>query len=261
MGENDSHSDQLAAPVSVRKSSEQIDHFSILSSPIPIDKPVLTVNQLSFGYGQKLAINSISFQLKPGTLTALVGPNGAGKSTLLHLLQGRLPCCDGCVKCNGSVALMPQKAAIDWSFPITVQQMVKLGKTSNKRSKEGRSVEQLLNLVGMAGMESRRLNQLSGGQQQRVLLARALIQESDILLLDEPYSAIDPPTRAHLLDVMRQQAEVGQTLLVSSHDWGKALDSYDRVLVIDRHLVANGTPAQVRNTISDMDSVMGDCCG
>jgi len=156
---------------------------------------------------------------------------------------------------------MPQKAAIDWSFPITVQQMVKLGKTSNTRSKEGRSVEQLLNLVGMAGMEYRRLNQLSGGQQQRVLLARALIQESDILLLDEPYSAIDPPTRAHLLDVMRQQAEVGQTLLVSSHDWGKALDSYDRVLVIDRHLVANGTPAQVRNTISDMDSVMGDCCG
>ena len=156
---------------------------------------------------------------------------------------------------------MPQKAAIDWSFPITVQQMVKLGKTSNRRSKEGRSVEQLLKLVGMAGMESRRLNQLSGGQQQRVLLARALIQESDILLLDEPYSAIDPPTRAYLLDVMRQQAEVGQTLLVSSHDWGKALDSYDRVLVIDRHLVANGTPAQVRNTISDMDGRMGDCCG
>ena len=156
---------------------------------------------------------------------------------------------------------MPQKAAIDWSFPITVQQMVKLGRPSKKSNQTGRSVAQLLQLAGMAGMESRRLNQLSGGQQQRVLLARALIQQSDILLLDEPYSAIDPPTRAHLLDVMRQQAEVGQTLLVSSHDWGKALDSYDRVLVIDGHLVADGTPAQVRNTISDMDSVMGDCCG
>lgn len=232
-----------------------------MSLPISTGNPVLTASQLSFGYGQNLAINSVSFQLEPGTLTALVGPNGAGKSTLLHLLQGRLACCDGCVMCKGSIALMPQKAAIDWSFPITVEQMVKLGKTSRRKSKEGRSVEQLLDLVGMAGMGSRRLNQLSGGQQQRVLLARALIQESDILLLDEPYSAIDPPTRAHLLDVMRQQAETGQTLLVSSHDWGKALDSYDRVLVIDRHLVANGTPTQVRNTISEMDNVMGDCCG
>ena len=232
-----------------------------MSLPRSTASPVLTADQLSFGYGQKLAIDSISFNLESGTLTALVGPNGAGKSTLLHLLQGRLACCEGCVKCNGSVALMPQKAAIDWSFPITVQQMVKLGRPSKKSNQTGRSVAQLLQLVGMAGMESRRLNQLSGGQQQRVLLARALIQQSDILLLDEPYSAIDPPTRAHLLDVMRQQAEVGQTLLVSSHDWGKALDSYDRVLVIDGHLVADGTPAQVRNTISDMDSVMGDCCG
>ena len=112
----------------------------------------------------------------------------------------------------------------------------------------------------MNGMGSRRLNQLSGGQQQRVLLARALMQNANVLLLDEPCSAIDPPTRAHLLQVMRQQADRGQTLLVSSHDWGKALDSYDRVLVINKQLVANGTPSEVRSTITDMDGMMGDCC-
>tara|TARA_Y100001938_G_scaffold26624_1_gene35796 strand:- start:493 stop:963 length:471 start_codon:yes stop_codon:yes gene_type:complete len=155
---------------------------------------------------------------------------------------------------------MPQKAAIDWSFPITVEQMVKLGQPSRPASASSQSVDSLLEQVGMNGMGSRRLNQLSGGQQQRVLLARALMQNASVLLLDEPCSAIDPPTRAHLLQVMRQQADRGQTLLVSSHDWGKALDSYDRVLVINKRLVADGTPSEVRSTITDMDGMMGDCC-
>ena len=222
---------------------------------------MLRAQQLSFGYKDQLAIDQISFELQPGSLTALVGPNGAGKSTLLHLLQGRLSSRSGEVHCNGTIALMPQKSAIDWSFPITVEQMVKLGQAPAQRRHQKQNIGQLLELVGMAGLESRRLNQLSGGQQQRVLLARALMQGSDVLLLDEPCSAIDPPTRTHLLQVMRQQADSGQTLLVSSHDWGKALDSYDRVLAIDRRLIVHGTPSEVRETISDMDGMMGGCCG
>ena len=208
-----------------------------------------------------MVIDGVSFELSNGTLTALVGPNGAGKSTLLHLLQGRLRQTSGAVQCNGTIALMPQKAAIDWSFPITVEQMVKLGHPPGQASTPSPCVDTLLEQVGMSGMGSRRLNQLSGGQQQRVLLARALMQNASVLLLDEPCSAIDPPTRAHLLQVMRQQANRGQTLLVSSHDWGKALDSYDRILVINKHLLANGTPSEVRSTITDMDGLMGDCCG
>ena len=208
-----------------------------------------------------MAIDGVSFALSDGTLTALVGPNGAGKSTLLHLLQGRLRQTSGAVQCNGTIALMPQKAAIDWGFPITVEQMVKLGKPSDQTPTASQCVNSLMEQVGMRGMGSRRLNQLSGGQQQRVLLARALMQNASVLLLDEPCSAIDPPTRAHLLQVMRQQADRGQTLLVSSHDWGQALDSYDRVLVINKHLIANGTPSEVRNTITDMDGLMGHCCG
>ena len=208
-----------------------------------------------------MVIDGVSFELSNGTLTALVGPNGAGKSTLLHLLKGRLRQTSGAVQCNGTIALMPQKAAIDWSFPITVEQMVKLGHPPGQASTPSPCVDTLLEQVGMSGMGSRRLNQLSGGQQQRVLLARALMQNASVLLLDEPCSAIDPPTRAHLLQVMRQQANRGQTLLVSSHDWGKALDSYDRILVINKHLLANGTPSEVRSTITDMDGLMGDCCG
>jgi zinc/manganese transport system ATP-binding protein len=114
----------------------------------------------------------------------------------------------------------------------------------------------------MDQLAQRRLSDLSGGQQQRVLLARALMQQTGVLLLDEPCSAIDPPTREHLLSVMREQADAGQTLLVSSHDWGSALDSYDKVLVLDNKLLANGTPSEVREKLSDMTCMMGShCCG
>lgn len=206
-------------------------------------------------------IADVNLDLKPGTLTALVGPNGAGKSTLLHLLQGRLQATSGSVQCNGRIALMPQRASIDWSFPITVAAMVNLGKTSSNPKNETPPTEAVLERLGIMDMGRRRLSQLSGGQQQRVLLARALMQNSDVLLLDEPCSAIDPPTREHLLDVMRQQASSGQTLLISSHDWGSALDLYDRVIVLDRQILANGTPGDVREKLTDISCMMGtNCC-
>ena len=205
-------------------------------------------------------IEDVNLDLKPGTLTALVGPNGAGKSTLLHLLQGRLNPASGSVQCNGRIALMPQRASIDWSFPITVAAMVNLGKSRSRQSKQAPRTDTILDQLGIKELEYRRLSQLSGGQQQRVLLARALKQNSDVLLLDEPCSAIDPPTREHLLDVMRQQASSGQTLLVSSHDWGRALDRYDRVVVLDRQILANGTPEDVRDKLSDISNVIGTNC-
>jgi len=222
-------------------------------------KGQLTAKALSYRYGTALTVERVDLDLQPGTLTALVGPNGAGKSTLLHLLQGRLNPSEGSFRCNGSIALMPQRAAIDWTFPITVREMVRLGQ-SNRH--DPTTAEAILERVGMGDMRTRRLNQLSGGQQQRVLLARALMQQSDVLLLDEPCSAIDPPSREHLLGVMRQQASSGQTLLVSSHDWGSALDSYDRVVVLDRKVLAAGSPADVRDKPNDMTCLMGShCCG
>jgi len=225
----------------------------------------LAARNLSYSYGPKPTLERVDLELQPGTLTALVGPNGAGKSTLLHLLHGRLQPSGGTFECCGSIGLMPQRAAIDWTFPITVRDMVRLGQTNKRRKDNSQgttTAETLLERVGMGEMRGRRLNQLSGGQQQRVLLARALMQQSDVLLLDEPCSAIDPPSREHLLGVMRQQASSGQTLLVSSHDWGSALDSYDRVVVLDRRVLAAGSPAEVRNQLNDMACLMGShCCG
>ena len=220
----------------------------------------LKASGLCFSYRNRVVIDHVSVDLKPGSLTALVGPNGAGKSTLLHLLQGRLQASQGTLQCDASIALMPQRAAIDWTFPITVLEMVKLGRSSTQKPRGSGDAVQLLDRVGMSDMRHRRLSQLSGGQQQRMLLARALLQQTGVLLLDEPCSAIDPPTREQLLGVMRQQADSGQTLLVSSHDWGSALDSYDRVIVLDSKILAYGTPNEVRESLSDMTCMMGSHC-
>ena len=230
-----------------------------MTEPHSSIKGHLAARDLSYSHGPKSTLERVDLELQPGTLTALVGPNGAGKSTLLHLLHGRLQPSGGTFECCGSIGLMPQRAAIDWTFPITVRDMVRLGQTKRLGTT---TAETLLERVGIEEMRGRRLNQLSGGQQQRVLLARALMQQSDVLLLDEPCSAIDPPSREHLLGVMRQQANSGQTLLVSSHDWGSALDSYDRVVVLDRRVLAAGSPAEVRDQLNDMACLMGShCCG
>ena len=223
---------------------------------------VLSTTELCFSYGSRKTVDSVNLQLQAGTLNALVGPNGAGKSTLLHLLEGRLKPSQGTVSSSKPIGLMPQRAAIDWSFPITAQEMVRLGTPNKGTTTSANHCDQLLERVGMASMGARRLSELSGGQQQRILLARALMQQTEILLLDEPCSAIDPPTREHLLKVMREQANAGQTLLVSSHDWGSALDSYDQVVVMDGQILANGSPNTVREKLSDLTCMMGSsCCG
>ena len=223
---------------------------------------VLSTTELSFSYGSRKTVDRVNLRLRAGTLTALVGPNGAGKSTLLHLLEGRLKPSNGAINSTKRIGMMPQRASIDWSFPITAHDMVQLGVTKKGNTTDQIRCDQLLERVGMGAMGDWRLSQLSGGQQQRVLLARALMQQTDILLLDEPCSAIDPPTREHLLKVMRDQAEAGQTLLVSSHDWGSALDSYDQVVVMDGQILANGSPDTVREKLSDLTCMMGShCCG
>ena len=221
----------------------------------------LAVHQLSVRRGSDLAIEAVSFELQRGSLTALVGPNGAGKSTLLQAIAGQLPLELGSIELDGQpltlpmarrqLALMPQRGEIAWSFPITVRALVGLGRLVATRP-GCCDVEAALQRVGLTDLAKRRLDQLSGGQQQRALLARTLVQPAQVLLLDEPCAAIDPPARTALLQVMGQLRDAGLTLLVSSHDWGHDLDAYDRVLVLDRRLLADGTPQQVRQALGDL---------
>ena len=232
-------------------------------------RAVLRVRNLSVRRGGQLALERVSFTLPAGTITALVGPNGAGKSTLLQAIEGQLPLAEGSIELDGQplnastarrqLALMPQRGEIAWSFPINVRELVALGRLAAQRP-GCCDVEAALQRVGLAALAGRRLDQLSGGQQQRALLARTLVQPARLLLLDEPCAAIDPPARTELLQVMRQLSDAGLTLLVSSHDWGRDLDTYDRVLVLERRLLADGTPQQVRQALGDLQ-VGNHCCG
>lgn len=219
--------------------------------------------------GPTLALEDVSFELQAGSLTALVGPNGAGKSTLLQAIAGQLPLAGGRIQFGGTelsppsarqaIALMPQRGEIAWQFPISVQGLVNLARRPGGDS-SCCEVEAVLQRVGISGLAKRRLDQLSGGQQQRALLARTLLQPAELLLLDEPCAAIDPPSRTALLQLMGQLRDTGLTLLVSSHDWGPDLDAYDRVLVLDHRLLADGTPHQVRHALGDL-RVGNHCCG
>jgi zinc/manganese transport system ATP-binding protein len=246
---------------------QSVDRLSQLDGSI-LGEPVLRAEGVDVQYGDRVVLENVAMTLHSGTLTALVGANGAGKSTLLHVLQGQLrPRC-GSVYCDGDpieecrerVVLMPQRSRIDWSFPISVRDLVDLG-SMNGQSLGCCDREAALQRVGLSALAHRRLDSLSGGQQQRALLARSLVQPSRMLLLDEPCAAIDPPSRDQLLLLMRQLADAGHTLLVSSHDWGEALDSYDRVIVLDRSVLADGPPAEVRRSLKGLVNPGNHHCG
>ena len=224
--------------------------------------PSLIAENLTYSYSTQIppALNKVSLRLEPGTLTALVGPNGAGKSTLLSLLQGSSRPDQGEVTVGGKqlihnrsqVALMPQRGKLNWSFPITVEGLVALGRVNHSKS-TCCELEAALQRVGISHLAKRRLDSLSGGQQQRALLAKTLMNPANIFLLDEPCSALDPPAKEDFLIIIRQLADSGLTVFVSSHDWGTSLNAYDQVVVLDKIILASGNPKEVQEKLSSIN--------
>ena len=242
----------------------------------------LVAENLTYSYTKKSkpALNKVSVEIKPGTLTALVGPNGAGKSTLLKILQGQNAPDKGEIKIDGEnlhrsrslVALMPQRSSMNWKFPITVEKLVSLGQIKYSKSKSNTpfqiktllaypnawinkccELEATMQRVGIANLANRRLDSLSGGQQQRALLAKTLMSPAKIFLLDEPCAALDPPATEDFLKIVRQLADVGLSLVVSSHDWGESLNKYDQVIVLDKTVLAVGSPDSIKDKLNDIN--------
>ena len=224
--------------------------------------PRLIAQNLTYSYSSKIkpALSKVSLELEPGTVTALVGPNGAGKSTLLSLLQGSSKPDQGEITVDGKplinnrsqVALMPQRGKLNWNFPITVEGLVSLGRVNHSKS-TCCELEAALQRVGISHIAKRRLDALSGGQQQRALLAKTLMNPAKIFLLDEPCSAFDPPAKEDFLLIIRQLADSGLTIFVSSHDWGTSLNSYDKVVALDKIILASGKPEEVQEKLSSIN--------
>ena len=222
----------------------------------------LIAENVTYSYSSKIkpALSEVSLKLEPGTLTALVGPNGAGKSTLLSLLQGNSKPDKGTITVGGKplindrsqVALMPQRGKLNWNFPITVEGLVSLGRVNHSKS-TCCELEAALQRVGISHLARRRLDALSGGQQQRALLAKTLMNPAKIFLLDEPCSAFDPPAKEDFLLIIRQLADSGFTVFVSSHDWGTSLNAYDKVVALDKIILASGSPQEVQEKLSSIN--------
>ena len=232
---------------------------------------MLEIHRLSVNYRGIQALDSISVTLMAGELVGLIGPNGAGKSTLIKALLGLVPLQSGRVIFKGTllprqrqiVAYVPQRSQIDWDYPITVWSVVMMACTATlgwlrqSSRKTHLIVRQALDRVGMLELRHRPIGQLSGGQQQRVFLARALAQQAELFLFDEPFTGVDQKTEAIMLDVFTELKAQGKTLLVCSHEWGQALQRYDRLLLLNQKLLANGTPQSVM-TLENIQRAYGE---
>ena len=220
---------------------------------------MLEVSNLSVNYRHTWAIKNVSFQLQPGQITALLGANGAGKSTLFKAVLGLVSVRNGTItwakqpvcKQLKKVAYVPQRSQIDWDYPITVEKVVMMGRNVStgwfkSHSRQAKfKVNQAIERVGMGQYRQRQISELSGGQQQRVFLARAIAQEADLLLLDEPFSNVDQQTETIIFEIFAELKAQNKTVLVISHDLSQTLDNYDQLLLLNKKLVASGSPAKV----------------
>ncbi|OLP16578.1 manganese ABC transporter ATP-binding protein [Leptolyngbya sp. 'hensonii'] len=220
---------------------------------------MLDVSNVSVNYGEVQALERVSFRLPEGSLVGLIGPNGAGKSTLIRSLLSLIPLEGGQVLYQGQplrrqrrrVAYVPQRSQIDWDYPITVWNVVMMGRTAHLGwfHSPGPATRDLvqaaLQRVEMEHLRHRQIGELSGGEQQRVFLARALAQQADVFLLDEPLAGVDKRTEALLFEVYAELKAQHKILLISCHEWGAGLNRYDRLLLLNRWLIAEGFPEQV----------------
>lgn len=215
---------------------------------------IIEIEDLHVSYDGKRALSNIFLRFEAGYRYGILGPNGSGKSTLLKAILGLIEDFQGQIKVLGGpvqevrkrVVYVPQRSEIDFSFPATVRDVVLMGRYPHKRvfsritAEDQRKVDRALEELGITNLQKRQIGELSGGQQQRTFLARALAQEAEVLLLDEPFVGVDIPTEEKIIEVLRKLSDEGKTLLVVHHDLQAVPDYFDQVVLLNQRLVAAG---------------------
>ena len=218
------------------------------------------------------AIRDISFTLQGRTVCALVGVNGSGKSTLFNTIMGIIRPQSGCVRVNGlpvaqamrqnGIAYVPQSENIDWHFPILVKDVVMLGRYGHMgllrrpRAADRDAVAAALERLGIADLAERQIGALSGGQKKRVFLARALAQQSRIILLDEPFTGVDAKTEFAVMELLKNLRDEGYLMLVSTHNLGAVPQYCNEVVLINRELIAHGDIHEIY-TVDNLERAFG----
>lgn len=232
--------------------------FLVRPHPHEAGKPILRTENLCVEYESGPALTDLTFELRRGERMALVGPNGAGKSTLFKVIAGLLAPTRGLVEVAGHepdghicIAYVPQRSQVDWSFPVTVSDVVMMGRIGKMgfvrwpTARDRRLVRQALETVRMTEYAGRQISQLSGGQQQRMFIARALAQEAELVLMDEPLTGLDLVSHEDIFSIMNTLRERGVTVIVALHDLKIAAERFDRVMLINRNMIGLGTPDSV----------------
>lgn len=215
---------------------------------------VISVKGLSVSYENKRALTNIFLEIDKGLIHGVIGPNGAGKSTLFKAILGLLEPNSGVITIEGKpiedqskiVAYIPQKNDIDWDFPATVMDIVLMGRYPHKKifqrindSDRAKAIE-ALDAIDIENLKNRQIGSLSGGQQQRVFIARALCQDAEIFLLDEPFVGVDITTEEKIIQILKTLSSKGKTMLVVHHDLATVERYFDKVILLNQRLVAHG---------------------
>ena len=220
---------------------------------------MLEIQNLSIDYRGMRALHNVSFVVPSGQLVGIIGPNGAGKSTLVEAILNLVPVTQGVIRFQGmplkrqllKTAYVPQRSLIDWDYPVTVWNVVMMAQTiqtglfrgfSRQAQHQARAA---LERVGMYELRRRPIGELSGGQQQRVFLARALAKEAELLIFDEPFTAVDRKTEDVIFEIFQELRAADKTLLVINHDLGDSLAIYDQLLLLNKRLIAQGARHEV----------------
>ncbi len=226
-----------------------------------MNKISIDIENVTVAYHGKVALHSATLQLQAGTICGLVGMNGAGKSTLFKAIMGFVKPNSGRVSINGLpirqvqksnlVAYVPQSEEVDWNFPVNVYDVVMMGRYGYMnllripRSIDKQAVRESLERVEMWDMCDRQIGELSGGQKKRTFFARALAQQAQVLLLDEPFAGVDIKTEKMMINLLMELRQTGHTILVSTHDLESITTFCDQVVLINRSILAYGNTSEV----------------
>lgn len=233
-----------------------------------LETKAIEVTDLTVAYQEKPVLWDVDLDVPPGVLLSIVGPNGAGKTTLIKAILGLVRPAAGNVliydKPYGAqrriVGYVPQRGTVDWDFPTNVLDVVMMGRYGalgwirRPRRQEREQAMNALEKVGMEGYATRQISQLSGGQQQRVFLARALVQDSTVYLMDEPFQGVDATTERAIVDLLQELRANGKTVVVVHHDLQTVTDYFDWVMLLNIRRIASGpveetfTPENLRET-------------
>ncbi|PIM77890.1 metal ABC transporter ATP-binding protein [Fusobacterium pseudoperiodonticum] len=212
----------------------------------------IEIKNLTVAYGENIALEDLNLNIEVGSLMALVGPNGAGKSTLIKTILKFLKQITGEIKINAkTLAYVPQRNSVDWDFPTTLFDVVEMGcygrvglfKRVSKEEKQ--KVLKAIEQVGMLEFKDRQISELSGGQQQRAFIARALVQEADIYLMDEPFQGVDSTTEKSIVEILKQLKAEGKTIIVVHHDLQTVPTYFESVALINKAVIISGKVSEV----------------